>query len=86
MKFDEQTKVGNAIRSVSISDNIACALRFCALLGALFLAASAQSELYKYKDDNGEWIYTDRAPEDDTKVEVRELPDGADDWGVQVYY
>jgi murein DD-endopeptidase MepM/ murein hydrolase activator NlpD len=86
MKFDEQTKVGNAIRSVSISDNIACGLQFCALLGALFLAASAQSELYKYKDDNGEWIYTDRAPEDDTRVEVRELPDGADESGVEVYY
>ncbi len=34
--------------------------------------ASAQS-LYKYRGPDGEWIYSDRPPDDDTVVEVRQL-------------
>lgn len=34
--------------------------------------ASGQS-LYKYQDDNGEWIYTDRAPANGEAAEVRPL-------------
>lgn len=34
--------------------------------------ASAQS-LYKYRGENGEWIYTDKKPADDKKVEIRTL-------------
>ena len=45
---------------------------------------SAQS-LYKYRGENGEWIYTDRRPSDDQPLaEVRELPKGMDDPNVQV--
>jgi murein DD-endopeptidase MepM/ murein hydrolase activator NlpD len=39
-------------------------------------AALAQS-LYKYQDENGDWIYTDRPPGDEQKAEIRELPTGA---------
>ncbi len=42
------------------------------LVGAV---ASAQS-LYKYKDENGEWIFTDRPPDDRQAAEVRDLPTG----------
>lgn len=46
------------------------------LLGLLAVVAcgmsSAQS-LYKYRGENGEWIYTDRKPDDNQAVEVRAL-------------
>lgn len=44
--------------------------------------ASAQS-LYKYRGDDGEWIYSDRPPDDDTLVEVRQL-EGAPKDGAEV--
>ncbi len=45
--------------------------------------AVAQS-LYKYKDENGEWIYTDRPPEDEQAAEVRDLPTGSKPPSVEV--
>ena len=30
-------------------------------------------EMYKYRGPDGEWIYSDRPPDDDTLVEVRIL-------------
>jgi murein DD-endopeptidase MepM/ murein hydrolase activator NlpD len=44
--------------------------------------ASAQS-LYKYRGADGEWIYSDRPPDDDTLVEVRQL-EGAPKDGAEV--
>lgn len=41
-----------------------------ALLSSGFVAAQ---ELYKYRDDSGEWIYSDRPPPDGRTVEVRGL-------------
>ena len=55
--------------------------RYCSLVQAaplvalvltLCATASAQS-LYKYRDDNGAWIYTDRSPNARDAVEVRAL-------------
>ncbi len=43
-----------------------------ALAVSLCSAASAQ-ELYKYQDENGDWIFSDRPPEDGQVVESREL-------------
>jgi murein DD-endopeptidase MepM/ murein hydrolase activator NlpD len=40
--------------------------------------ASAQS-LYKYRGDDGEWIYSDRPPDDDILVEIRQLEGSAQD-------
>lgn len=37
--------------------------------------AVAQS-LYKYQDDNGEWIFSDRPPPQEQPVEIRNLPSG----------
>lgn len=42
--------------------------------------------LYKYRGPDGEWIYTDRAPEEKTQVEIRELPLGMTDPRVTVYH
>jgi murein DD-endopeptidase MepM/ murein hydrolase activator NlpD len=34
--------------------------------------------LYKYRGSDGEWVYTDRAPEKVSRAEIRELPTGID--------
>ena len=49
------------------------------LISAILLAVSGISlaqALYKYRGPDGEWIYTDRAPEAEAGAEVRELPNG----------
>jgi len=49
------------------------------LISAILLAVSGISlaqALYKYRGPDGEWIYTDRAPETEADAEVRELPNG----------
>jgi len=33
--------------------------------------------LYKYQDENGDWIYTDRPPSEEQTVEIRDLPTGS---------
>lgn len=43
-----------------------------ALLAALATAAPAQ-ELYKYRDKDGNWIYSDKRPADAREIESREL-------------
>lgn len=40
-------------------------------------AVSPAQSLYKYKDENGEWIYTDRPPADEQSAEIRDLPTGS---------
>ena len=47
--------------------------------------AESQS-LYKYRGDNGEWIYSDRPPEDEKTVEVRGLDKGTPDAQVSVIH
>ncbi len=37
--------------------------------------AGAQS-LYKYQDENGEWVFTDRAPPEEQSAEILDLPIG----------
>ena len=82
MKFDEQIKVGSGTRSDKRSGLLLC----LALFGLLQPGGSANSELYKYKGENGEWIYTDRKPAEDTAAEVRDLPNGEGESGVEVNY
>jgi len=44
----------------------------------LMLAGAAIGQaLYKYQDENGNWIYTDRPPPEEQNVEIRDLPTGA---------
>ena len=59
-----------------------------ALLGLLLAAGPVVAQsLYKYRGPDGEWIYADRPPDDDTPVEVHPL-DGGDDAevGIDVSY
>ena len=55
---------------------------------AAFLAVTASSgqELYKYRGENGEWVFTDRRPASDVSIEVRELERGQPDPRVSVSY
>jgi len=53
------------------------------------LIASAPApgqSLYKYRGENGEWIYSDRPPDDNRAVEVRQLESAAADGAVTVSY
>lgn len=67
MKSERPIKVGNAPKSVS----------GWALVSLLLAGAAFGQSLYKYKDENGDWIYTDRPPEDARAAEVRDLPTGS---------
>jgi murein DD-endopeptidase MepM/ murein hydrolase activator NlpD len=39
----------------------------------MFCSGAIAQELYKYQDENGDWIYSDRPPDDGQEVEAREL-------------
>ncbi len=54
-----------------------------ALAAVLFATAQAQ-ELYKYQDENGDWIFSDRPPDDGQEVESRELVKSSTDAIVDV--
>ncbi len=74
MKFDGQIMAGDVRQSVLSRTAISSA---AALLAAVFMLAaggiaSAQS-MYKYRGDDGEWIYADRPPDEEAMVEVRDL-------------
>lgn len=81
MKYDEKTTAGSGTSSARNIKRpfilIACLL--------LFSAGFAQS-LYKYRGENGEWIYTDRPPEGDDVAEIRDLPQGDAEAAVTVTY
>ena len=64
--------------------SFALAAVLCLLLAAG--PAVAQS-LYKYRGPDGEWIYADRPPDEETLVEVRELEGGDKaEVGIEVTY
>lgn len=42
----------------------------------MIMGAAVGQALYKYQDENGDWIYTDRSPPDEETVEIRDLPTG----------
>jgi murein DD-endopeptidase MepM/ murein hydrolase activator NlpD len=50
-------------------------LFFAAMLFLISGVAGAQA-LYKYQDENGEWVFTDRAPPEEQSAEILELPTG----------
>lgn len=51
---------------------VVCNLLLAATI-TVFLNFSHAQTLYKYRGENGEWIYSDRKPPDDQRVEVRRL-------------
>jgi len=46
------------------------------LIATLVVSGIASAQvLYKYRGDNGEWIYSDRPPDDGSEAETRSLQD-----------
>lgn len=85
MKFDARQMAGSASTSGRCIDGCrrlakGAGSKRSALLSSailLVLCATAQGQaLYKYKGVAGEWVYTDRAPDNEVAAEVRELATG----------
>jgi murein DD-endopeptidase MepM/ murein hydrolase activator NlpD len=58
-----------------------------ALFGCVFFSAATAQALYKYRGDDGEWIYSDRPPDDGmTVAEVRSLTPTSPRSGVSIAY
>ena len=85
MKFDVRKMAGSAstsARSFPGRCHAANCLRSISsglLISAILLTISGISlaqALYKYRGPDGEWVFTDRAPETEAPAEVRELPTG----------
>ena len=70
MKFATLNKGGSEPRL----DRNPCVL-FAAMLLLTSGVAGAQA-LYKYQDENGEWVFTDRAPAQEQSAEILDLPTG----------
>jgi murein DD-endopeptidase MepM/ murein hydrolase activator NlpD len=64
--------VGGARRS-------ALELALIALVVAFAASLTVADELYKYRGPDGEWIYSDRPPDDERVVEIRQLEGAAQD-------
>ncbi|MGI9271635.1 MAG: peptidoglycan DD-metalloendopeptidase family protein [Woeseiaceae bacterium] len=79
MKSDAQTMVGSARRLVPDGRAVrGLAALLAVLLVPLCVTDSVVAqELYKYRGENGEWIYSDRPPDDGQTAEVRELEKGS---------
>ncbi len=80
MKFEGRKRAGSAAKSgrelTPVKGNCVAQLSIAITILVLTGTALAQS-LYKYQDENGNWIYTDRPPVDEQNAEVRDLPTGA---------
>jgi len=87
MKSERPKTAGDARRSASrFAAGKGRGLRLALLVAALAASSAAAAQaLYKYQDENGNWIYTDRQPADDRTVEVRDLPTGSKPPAVSVF-
>ena len=83
MRFDEPGMAGSAcqlsLKRASLFAVLAALCWHCSMANF----ASAQ-QLYKYRGENGEWIYSDRPPGDNRTVEVRRLARAVADGNVDV--
>ena len=87
MKSDEQIRAGDETISASRSrteSSIYGARLTIAILALVLTGAALGQALYKYQDENGDWIFTDRPPIDEQSVEIRELPKGFESPSVSV--
>ncbi|MDH3586681.1 MAG: DUF4124 domain-containing protein, partial [Gammaproteobacteria bacterium] len=58
-----------------------------ALLGCVVCSAASAQALYKYRGDDGEWIYSDRPPDDGQAIaEIRSLTPSSPRSGVSIDY
>ena len=80
MKFAEQITAGSAPKSVSKCryGKVINGAHLTFVIAILILSGAAPGQtLYKYQDENGDWIYTDRPPSGEQSAEIRDLPTGA---------
>jgi len=73
MKFVARITVGGEPilgRNLSIAEKLLVPIVVLALVGGNLAYSDT---MYKYRGENGEWIYTDRKPVAEQKIEVREL-------------
>ncbi len=54
-----------------------CLLLILSLAAGGFGGKAAADQLYKYQDEDGNWIFSDRPPEDGRSAETRDLATGA---------
>lgn len=78
MVGDDRRSVPDRLRSMRNKATL-----FTALLLALGGFVSAQS-LYKYRGPDGEWMYSDRPPDDGSSVEIRQLETARQDSALSV--
>ncbi len=82
MKLDAQKTAGSASTSVSCQNTDSRPRASALLISATLLIVSGlglAQTLYKFKGPDGEWVYTDRAPEEAASTETRDLPTGDKD-------
>ena len=82
MKSDAQKTAGSAPTSGSCQITRSRSRTAVLLISAVFLIVSGPvlaQTLYKYLGSDGEWVYTDRAPGDQSSPEIRDLPTGYTD-------
>ena len=73
--------------SVPISGKSRRSLTLLALFACVWASAVSAQALYKYRGDDGEWIYSDRPPDDGKAVaEVRSLTPTSPKSGVSIDY
>ncbi|TDJ34523.1 MAG: DUF4124 domain-containing protein [Gammaproteobacteria bacterium] len=79
MKSEKQAMDGGVQKSVSeFGSGIGISgihLTFAITILIITGVASGQA-LYKYQDENGDWIFSDRPPAEQQTVEIRDLPTG----------
>lgn len=83
MKYGVLKTAGCAPISVSTYGR----LTLIALLGCVLAGAASAQALYKYRGDDGEWIYSDRPPDDGkTVAEIRSLTPTSPKSGIRIDY
>jgi len=66
---------------------LSATLAIVGIAAFVFYGLAAAQELYKYRGENGEWIYSDRPPDDGQAVaEVRSLTPSSPKSGIKVRY
>lgn len=86
MNYDARKMAGYAPRSVRSRLSLA-KLAIVGIAAVVFCGAAAAQALYKYRGENGEWIYSDRPPDDGQAVaEVRSLTPSSPKSGIKVRY
>ena len=86
MKFDARKTAGYAPRSVR-SRLSRAKLAIVAVVAVVLCGVAVAQALYKYRGENGEWIYSDRPPDDGQSVaEVRSLTPSSPKSGITVRY